>query len=504
MHNKIQDLKSCLEKIAYVGSAVSMLHWDQQVNMPKGAVDFRSNQLAYLESWAHKMQTGEELKSLLSRVVDLESGEVVEKELSEEEKIFAFESWRDWRASNSLPDEFVEEFSRAQAKSFMAWQEAKQTEQFSLFENHLENMVSYAKKKANFLNPNIPTYDALIDTFEPYMTTAKLDLLFGELKSEVMKILEKIKKADIAFIDLNVSAWAKSSQERFIESVLNDLGYDLECGRQDFSEHPFSIAFHPTDARITTYIKENDIKAGILASIHECGHALYEQGLNPKWFATPLSEAVSFGVHESQSRFYETRLGLSKPFWDWYFPILKSHFNKQLKGITSYDFYKSMNQVIPGPIRLEAEELTYNLHIIIRYEIEKQMMNDDLTGQQISEIWNNKYEEYLGVKPRTYAEGVLQDVHWSEGYIGYFPSYVLGCIYASQLYEKMLEDMPDMEEKISRGEFIEIRNWLKVNIQEKGRLKKPADLIKDVTGREITIKPYVDYLNKKFGQIYGF
>jgi carboxypeptidase Taq len=504
MSEKIAPLKKQLEKISYLGSAISLLHWDQQVNMPSGAGNHRGNQTSFLERLLHQMKTGDELKEALNQCINLETGEILEGEYPEEERTLVYEVWRDWKTARCLPIDFVEEFSRAQTASYMAWQEAKRQNDYELFAPHLEKMIQLSKKKAIFYNPNISKYDALLDQFEPYMNQKYLDQIFGELKREVKSILAEIEKKKVDLNLLKGKTWEKSSQERFTKTVLSDLCYNWDCGRQDFSEHPFSISFHPTDSRITTHIKENDLLFGLLASIHECGHALYEQGLNKEMVGTPLGEAVSFGVHESQSRFYETRLGMSKPFWNWYYPILKSHFSEPLRDISLEDFYKNMNRVVPGVIRLDADELTYNLHIIIRYEMEKEMMEKEHDPNELEELWNTKYEEILGVRPQHSAEGILQDVHWSEGYIGYFPSYVLGCVYASMLYEKMLSDMPDMEQQISKGEFSEIREWLRVNIHHKGRLQKPMELMEEVTGKKITVKPYVDYLRKKYGEIYNF
>jgi carboxypeptidase Taq len=507
MSKKLDDLKSQLEKIAFLGSAISLLQWDQQVNMPMGGGAYRGDQTGFLEGLLHKMKTGDEFKQALNKLINLDTGEILEglkEDLKEEERVLIYEVWRDWNTSQALPGEFVEEFSKAQTASFIAWQEAKRKDDFDLFAPHLKKIIQLSKQKATFYNPNILKYDALIDRYEPYMTQAKIDQIFGELKFEVKGLLSEIEMKKVDFHGLKEKSWEKPSQERFIEYVIRDLGYDWNCGRQDFSEHPFSISFHPTDSRITTHIKEKDLLFGLLASIHECGHALYEQGLNKEWFGTPLGEAASFGIHESQSRFYETRIGMSKPFWDRYYPILKSHFYSQLKDISKEDFYKSLNRVVPGVIRLDADELTYNLHIIIRYEMEKEMMEKDLEPHEISNLWDTKYEEILGLRAQKPSEGILQDVHWAEGYIGYFPSYVLGCVYASMIYEKMLKDMPDMEKDIAKGEFALIREWLRKNIHSKGRFKKPLELVEEVTEEKITIKPYVDYLRKKYGEIYSF
>jgi len=284
--------------------------------------------------------------------------------------------------------------------------------------------------------------------------------------------------------------------------ILEDMGYDLNIGRQDKSAHPFTTSFHPTDVRITTRFNKNNLLSALSSTIHEGGHALYEQGMDPEWYGTPFCDAVSYGIHESQSRLWENLVGLSKPFWSYYFPRLQKVFPENLSNISLDDFYRAVNTIEPSLIRVEADEATYNLHIMLRFEVEKLIINDRIPVAELPELWNDKMEEYLGVRQGTDAEGVLQDVHWSFGGFGYFPTYALGNLYNVPIFNQAQNEIEDLDIKIASGNLIELRNWLGEKVHRVGRRRTAAELIVDITGKKLSANPFMDYLEDKYKEVY--
>ncbi len=387
----------------------------------------------------------------------------------------------------------------------MAWEEAKSKNDFSIFMPHLEKMVDYKRKFANFYGYEKHPYDALLNEYEMGMTVEKLDKVFASLRDEIVNILSKVRESKVS-IDENIleGKFSIEKQKELEKYVLDLIGYDYKHrGRIDSSEHPFTTNFGNKDVRITNHYHENNFYSAMYSAIHEGGHAIYEQQINDDLEKYGLQSGVSMGIHESQSRFYENIIGKSKSFLKLVYPKVQEIF-EEFRSVPFKNFYKVFNIACPSLIRTEADELTYSLHVIIRYEIEKELIKGEIEVKDLKEIWNNKYEEYLGVRPQNDSEGILQDMHWSDGGFGYFPSYALGNIYGAQFLNSALKDMPNLYSEIEKGNLNDIKVWLKENIHQYGKLYEPAELLKKVTGEELDSKYFVEYLRNKFKDVYEF
>lgn len=492
-----EEFKELLKKIEYLKSASSVLYWDMRVGAPKKAIPYRGEVLGFLSGESYKLQTSDEIKKYIDYFTAQEDLDDVTKAMTEEAK-------RNYDQTKKIPEKRYTEYTVLTSNSEAVWEEAKDKSDFNMFKPYLQKIVDFNKEFIGYWGFKDNKYDTLLDLYEPGITVEKLDKVFGELRDAIVELLGKIKKSgyqpESSFFN---KKFTKEEQESFSYYVLNKMGYDFEAGRVDESVHPFTIEFDNKDVRITTHYYENEFTSALFSCIHEGGHALYEQDIPDELKGTMLGHGVSMGVHESQSRFYENILGRSKSFWKYFYPEAKKRF-PQFEGVSFEDFYKAINVVKPSLIRTEADELTYSLHVIIRYEIEKALINGEIKVEELPEVWNKKYKEYLGVEPLNDAEGVLQDMHWSGGSFGYFPSYALGNLYGAQFLHKILSDMPDLYEEIEKGNLDKIHNWLKENIHKYGAVYKPADLIKKVTGEELTAKYFIDYLNKKYSEIYNF
>lgn len=494
--NKLHEVNNYLKDLEYLNSAVALIQWDSLVNMPSKAVQYRSEMLGYLSGESYKLSTSSKIKEFVeyfknSKDVDTVTSATIaniEKEYNKTKKI---------------PEQEYKDYVMASAHAGVAWEEAKNKSDFNIFKPHLKKMVEFNKKFAEYWGYSENRYNALLDIYEPGITTEKLDIVFGELRNALVTLLNKIKAAgDKPNIDFFTKKFTKEEQESFSKLVLDNMEYDyVEAGRIDESTHPFTTNFGNKDVRITTHYYENDFRSALFSCIHEAGHGIYEQDIPDSLQGTLLATGASMGIHESQSRFYENIIGKSKEFWKYYYPIAINKF-PQFKGISFEEFYKGINYVEPSLIRTEADELTYSIHIIIRYEIEKMLINNDLDVEDVSKVWNEKYNEYLGVEPKNDAEGILQDMHWSDGSFGYFPSYALGNLYGAQFLNKMKKDIPNLYEEISKGNLTIVHNWLKDNIHKFGAVYKPTELIKKVTGEELSAKYFIDYINEKFKDIY--
>ncbi|AGK95211.1 carboxypeptidase M32 [Clostridium pasteurianum] len=494
---KLDGLKEYLKKLEYLTSSIALIQWDSIVNMPSKAVEYRSEILGYLSGESYKISTSKKIK----QYIDFFSNS---KNLDDITKGTIKKISKDYIRNNRIPKKEYKQYIVAGSISGAAWEEAKKKSDFKIFQPHLKKMVEYNQKFADYWGFKKNRYDALLDIYEPGITTEKLDKVFGNLRDAIVQLLNKIKESgnspDIKFLKGN---FPKDAQEEFAKKIMGKMGYDFkEAGRIDESTHPFTTNFGNKDVRITTHYYENDFRPALFSFIHEAGHAIYEQDIPDTLQGTLLAQGASMGIHESQSRFYENIIGKSKYFWDFFYSEALERF-PQFKDISLEDFYRGINFVEPSLIRTEADELTYSLHIIIRYEIEKLLINGDISVEDLPNIWNEKYKEYLGVEPKNDAEGVLQDIHWSDGSFGYFPSYALGNLYGTQFLNKMKIDIPDIYEKISQGNLTIVHEWLNENIHKYGAIYKPTELIKRVTGEELSEKYFIEYLNKKFKKIYN-
>ncbi|MBA3721867.1 MAG: carboxypeptidase M32 [Parachlamydiaceae bacterium] len=480
----------------------ALLDWDQETYMPAGSAGIRSEQLKTMAGIIHREKTSKKFSNALAKLIDIKTGKVLVKDLPKPQ-MAALKEWRrDYLQDTALPSKFVEEFAKLTSQSILAWRAAKQDNAFSQFAPYLDRIIQMCRKKADLLGYKDHPYDALLDQYEPDMTTKEVTKLFHKLSTNLTPLIKKIHSSKQINDDFLMGDWDKDKQIAFSHRLLDAMGYDLNFGRLDFSAHPFSSASHPTDSRITTRIHPTNLVSNFFVILHEGGHGLYEMGLRKDYYGSPLGQSRSLGIHESQSRWWETRIGQSKPFWQYFLPLLKETFNGRLNSITLEDFYRAVNKVEPSFIRVDADELTYPLHVILRFELEKALIEGSLKTRDIPEAWNAKMKEYLGIVPKTNKEGCLQDVHWSMGGLGYFPTYTLGNVFAASLFEAFAKEHPDWEKRVASGDLAFIKLWLNDKIYQHGRCYSSHELLKNATGKDFSADPYLDYLNKKYSAIY--
>ena len=422
----------------------------------------------------------------------------------EDEKINTIRSREDYLRQKKCSSSFVRKLSEATTQSFHSWIKARKENNFSFFQEDLSLLVALKKEEADLLGYEQHPYDALLDDHDKGSTVAQLDPLFSALAKPLKELLEKIKNASAIDNSILTQHYSSKAQWDFGMQIIKDLGYDLEAGRQDIAEHPFSINFNNKDVRITTRIDENDLGNMLWSCIHEVGHALYEQGLPDGQYGLPLGEAASYTIHESQSRLWENHVGRSEGFINHYFPLFKKYFPEQLKNTEASDLYKAINKVTPSLIRTEADELTYHFHVMIRYEVEKLLIGGDLNTKDIPAFWNEQYEKFLGVKVPDDKTGCLQDIHWSHGSFGYFPTYSLGSLYACQFYRSAKKELPDLDHAIANGSFQPLLNWLRSKVHADGRRYTSGDLCQKITGETLQPTYFLEYLLGKYSNIYHF
>jgi carboxypeptidase Taq len=480
---------------------VSLLGWDQETYMPAGSAAIRAEQLKTMAGLIHREKTNRKFTNALSKLIDIPSGKIKAEDLSPLQ-IAAVREWRrDYVHDTALPSKFVEEFAKVTSQAIAAWRSAKKENAFQQFAPYLDRIIGLCRKKADLLGYKDHPYDALIDQYEPDLKTQEVNILFAKLRDTLTPLIKKMAQQPIEdqFLFGN---WDQAKQMSFSQKLLDAMGYEKDKGRVDFSSHPFSSSSHPTDSRITTRIHPHSLMSNIFVILHEGGHALYEMGLSQAEYGTPLGDARSLGIHESQSRWWETRIGLSLPFWQYFFPLLKETFKGQLDHITLDAFYRAINKVEPSFIRVEADEVTYPLHVILRFEIEKALIEGSLNVRDIPEAWNAKMDEFLGIIPSTNTEGCLQDIHWSMGAFGYFPTYTLGNLYAAHLFEAFAKDHPNWEKLVAAGELGFIKLWLHEKIYQHGRRYTTQELLVQATGDTFSADPYLHYLKKKYDFLY--
>lgn len=492
-----------LSKSAAVLEAVQqLLDWDKDTYMPKEAIEFRSLQVEMIASLVHRQRTSSSFAKALGALIDIETGEIKNDRLSAE-KIAALREWRrDYLHSIKLPNAFVKQYAKTISHSSHAWQTAKEHNDFKSFAPHLEKVIKLSRKKADLLGFTEHPYDALLDLYEPGMKTAYLTPLFSKLKIALTELIRNIDIKPPFQEDFLFAHCAPSKQMEFSHQILQSMGFSLSKARLDTSVHPFCCGIHPNDTRMTTRIHPDNIMLNIGAVMHEGGHGLYNMQLPQEHYGTPLCQQISLGIDESQSRWWETLIGLSAPFWKNFFPLLQQQFPEQFANVEFEKFYHAINAVKPGFIRIDADEVTYNLHVIVRFEIEKGLIEGTIKVKDVPNIWNEKMRENLGICPEYDGQGCLQDVHWSLGLIGYFPTYTLGNLYSVQFFKTFEKQHPDWQERVAKGSLDFIANWLKENIHLRGRQYLPSDLCEKVTGKPLSAEPYIDYLTQKYTRLY--
>ena len=484
-----------MRKLADIRAALALMQWDQETYMPVKGSGFRAQQVATLSEMAHEMATAEKLESLLDSL-DGATG------LDETERKNISLTRIDFLKQKKYPAAFVRKMSETISKSFDAWNLAKKENRFSLFENELAELVQLKKEETEILGYREHPYDALMDEFERGCTVRLMDNIFENMLPKLRGLLEKIQEAKSPDDSFLFNSFDKKDQWGLGMQVISELGFDFESGRQDISSHPFSTSFNKFDVRITTRIDENDFSSMLFSCIHETGHALYEQGLPESEYGLPSGEFASLGIHESQSRLWENHVGRSRPFWKFNYPLVTEKFPDAFRGIEEEQFYKAINKVKPSLIRTESDELTYHFHVMIRYEIEKMLISGDLQTNDIPACWKEKYRQWLDVDVPDDTRGCLQDVHWSHGSFGYFPTYSLGSFYAAQFFAHAKKEDPWLNEKMERGETTGLLQWLRQRIHGSGRIWNSEEICKMATGETLNVRYFLDYLLEKYSNIY--
>jgi carboxypeptidase Taq len=508
--NILSGYKKLLEKtknMATLGSAAAILHWDMETKMPPRGIKLRSLQLAMLSRIGHKMSTDPEIGQLLETV--MKHPEYDNLDTVQKRNLYLIKKHYD--EQTKLPEELVVETTKQQAITIDTWKKAKATKNFQKFKPELEKLFNLKKKAAEIMmevKETATPYDAMLDIYEPKMTTEATSKVFKKLREGLIAVLRKCETAPKQPNPTILRRpLATVTQQKFGTLLADFIGYDTTSatsgGRIDETEHPFTTGYYD-DVRITTHYYPKRFASSIFSILHEGGHALYEQNLKQEWMFQPVGEACSMGIHESQSRFVENIVGRSREFWTYFLPKLKMFTGNMLSDVEVDDFVHAINMVTPSKIRVEADEVTYGLHVIIRFNLERDLFAEKIAIDELPQVWNEKYSEYLGVTVEDDSEGVMQDTHWASGLYGYFPTYALGNIYSGQLLATLDKDVQDWRQQITNGDFKAVKEWLVKNVHSRGNLYNPPDLIKAITGKELTVDPYLGYLNKKYSSLYGF
>jgi len=487
-----------MRELDVMGQIGGLLGWDQEVMMPPKAAALRAEQLAWLSKEGHKRMTDPKVGELLSTA----EAEVGDDEIEQGNLRIIRDSYD---KATKKPVEFVEEKARHTSKSIVSWTEAREKNDFSIFRDDLAKMIDMSRELAGYLGYDENPYDALLDLYESGLSVAKLDPLFAGLRESSVPLIKSVSelenKPDCSWVHKH--PWPKASQEALSQALSEAIGFDFQAGRRDESTHPFCGGSNPDDVRWTTRYDEKEPYGAIFGTMHETGHALYEQGRPRNLDFQPAGEANGLGVHESQSRLWENQIGRSLEFCEWSFPMWQKYFPDNFEGVTPEMLWQAVNQVEPSLIRVEADEATYNLHIMIRYEVEKKLINGELEVDDLPDAWDDMYEEFLGVRSPTRTEGVLQDIHWSFGAFGYFPTYTLGNLYAAQLLVSAREDITNLDEQIRNGEFTPLLEWMRTHVHARGSIIEPSDLIEEATGEQPKPDAFVTYLGEKIALLYS-
>jgi len=492
----LASYKAQLREIGKLDSAISLLHWDQRTGLPRKGQDARAEVIGALSKRQFEMATSDELGATLEA---LEARD----DLSCEEAASVRVVGREYRRHKAVPPDFYERFAVASSRSEAAWERARAASDFAAFKGHLEEMVDFARRFAAYYGYEESPYDALIEEYEPGMTSRRLAAIVAPLREKLVPFIERLTEAgaapDAQFLQ---SPFPMQAQRALSLRALRAIGYDFEAGRLDTTVHPFTITAGPGDVRVTTRFLEDDPLSGLFSSLHEGGHALYDQGIPDRLTWTGLDQGASFGIHESQSRMWENLVGRSRAFWTYFAPHFAEAY-PAARGVSSEALYRAANRVTPSFIRVEADEVTYNLHIMLRFELEQGLISGETSVGDLPDLWRDAMERYLGVVPEDDAQGVLQDVHWSAGMFGYFPSYMLGNLYGAQLFAAIREALPDLDEQFARGDFSELLSWLREHVHRVGRAEDPGMLIERVTGKPLDPEYFLDYITGKFSDVYG-
>ena len=507
LYSNYDKLLAKYKELVILQSTVGLVSWDMETKMPPKGINLRSEQLAQLSQIEHRISTAPEIGVLLEKIERHPNHET----LNQLQKRNVYLIRKNFDEQTKLPEKLVVETAKQEAITIDTWKKAKAAKDYFMFKPELEKLFDLRRQAAEILmtvkNTATP-YDAFIDIFEPKMTSDMIAMIFSELKKGLISIIEKClavpKQPDASILHRKIPI---STQQEISRSLARFVEYDVESknvgGRIVETEHPFSTGYFD-DVRVTTHYYEDDFASSLFSVLHECGHAIYDQNLSHQWMYEPIGEACSHGFHESQSPFVENVVGRSREFWTYYFSKLKVITGNTLSDVDLDDYVHAINEVKLSKIRIEADEVTYSLHIIIRFEIERALLAGKVTIAELPEVWNQKYNEYLNLKIENDSEGVMQDTHWAGGAFGYFPSYALGNIYGGQILSTMEKGLPNWRELLAKGDLPSTKEWLIKNVYSYGNLYDPVDLLKKVTAEGINVKHFINYLNTKYSGLYGY
>ncbi|ATB28259.1 carboxypeptidase M32 [Melittangium boletus] len=485
-----------MKELRDLNGLIGLAAWDQETYLPLKAAEARAQQLSTLQGLHHE------------RLVDPRLGEWLawtegRTDLSDDQLAMARVLIQERDRAVKVPRALVQALAEAQSRGLHAWRQARKENRFELFRPALERLLVLRREQADAYGHDGERYDALLEGFEPGMRVARLDPVLSSLRDTLIAWVARLQTAPRQVLDvLQGRRFDTDVQWRLSLRLLEDMGFDLEAGRQDKSIHPFSSGLHPTDVRLTTGLEEGSL-ASLFTTLHEGGHGLYEQGFHPAHYRTPLANAPSMGLHESQSRLWENLVGRGRPFWSHYFPVLREAFPQSLADVEMEAFVASINRVTPSLIRVDADEVTYNLHIVLRYELELLLIRDELPLADLPEAWNERMRRFLGITPPDDRQGVLQDIHWAWGEFGYFPTYALGNLYAASLFSTARRALPGLEQGLARGELRPLRDWLRTHVHAEGYRLPAEERVRQVTGEGLTDEDFLVYLRSKFGELYG-
>jgi carboxypeptidase Taq len=490
-------LLSRMQELRDLQGLIGLATWDQETYLPAKAGPARAHQLSTLQGLHHERLVHPRLGEALAKAA-------TQDDLSEDERAMVRVLSREREREVRVPSALVKALSEAQSRALHAWREARKEKSFALFQPALGRLLELRREQADAYGHGGERYDALLEGYEPGMRVERLTPVLAALREQLIPMVGRLAAARRGVPRLfDGRRYDRDAQWAFTVRLLKDIGFDLEAGRQDVSIHPFTGGTHPLDVRLTTHLDESNPLSAIFSTIHEAGHGLYEQGFALEHFRTPLAAAPSMGLHESQSRLWENIVGRSRPFWEHYFPGLRAAFPDALAGVDVEGFHAAVNEVSPSLIRIESDEVTYNLHIALRYELELLLVRDELPLADLPAAWNARMEKYLGIVPPDDTRGVLQDIHWAWGELGYFPTYSLGNLYAASLYRAAERALPDLQGHLRRGELLPLRDWLRANIHSQGFRLPAEELVRGVTGKGLTDADFLAYLREKYGALYG-
>ena len=494
--NTLETYQARVREIAKLNSTLALLYWDQRTYMPSKGHNGRAQLIGQLSKMIFERLTCDELGRCLEHLEERD-------DLSREDRASVRVIGKAYRRHKAIPSDFYEEFSIARSLSESVWEQAKATSDFALFQPHLKKMVDYSRKLADYYGYEDNPYDALLEEYEPGMTTGELRSVIESLRSELVPFIKRLADKGAppkrGFLE---QPFPIDRQRELSLRALKAIGYDFEAGRLDTTVHPFTIATGPEDVRVTTRYREESLLSGLFTALHEGGHALYGQGLPEALRWSGLDEGASSGIHESQSRMWENLVGRSLAFWTFFRPTVVEVF-PELSGVSAEAFYRAANVVEPSFIRVEADEVTYNLHIMLRFEFEENLINGRIAVKDLPSLWREAMERYLSVVPDDDAHGVLQDVHWGGAMFGYFPSYMLGNLYGAQMFAQVKKEIPDLTERITNGEMETLLSWLREKVHHLGKTCEPKELIKDITGEDLNPSYFMDYITAKYEHVYN-